>query len=364
MSRTIRVDLEGRPYDIAIGRHLPIHIPGKPRRSLFLVTDSHVDPAQGQAVADMLRAQGHSVVKALVPAGESSKCFDMANSLYAQAIDGGMDRTSIVVALGGGMVGDLAGFVAATLFRGIGLVQVPTTLLAMVDSSVGGKTAINLPHGKNLVGVFHQPMAVTADLDRLDSLPRREYVSGLAEVVKYGVIWDETLFLTLEENVDKLLAREPDILEAIVARCCEIKAEVVAKDERESGLRAILNFGHTMAHALEQTAGYGVWLHGEAVAAGMVFASILSAKRTGFSTDAVQRVRSLLDRFGLPTGAVIGSGPAAAWSTLRNAMESDKKSVAGIPRFVLARRIGSVELGCEVSEQELESVYEVWRCRQ
>lgn len=364
MSNVIRVDLEGRPYDIEIGRGVPLHIPGKGRPSLLLVTDTNVDATQGTAVADHFRSQGHTVVKAVVPAGETSKSLAFASTLYGQAIDGGLDRGSVVVALGGGMVGDLAGFVAATLFRGVGLVQIPTTLLAMVDSSVGGKTAVNVPQGKNLVGVFHQPMSVLADLDRLSTLPQREYVSGLAEVIKYGVIWDDALFVTLEQNVERLLKRDPDVLASVVARCCEIKAIVVAKDERESGLRAILNFGHTMAHALEQTAGYGVWLHGEAVASGMVFASILSSRLTGFGPDRVARVETLIRRCGLPVGATLGKCNVESWRVLRDAMESDKKSVARIPRFVLARTIGEVEVGHEVSEQDLELTYEVWRCRQ
>ena len=216
-----------------------------------------------------------------VPAGEKSKRVALVEQCYDRLAAHRLERKSFIVALGGGVVGDLAGFVAATYLRGIPFVQVPTTLLAQVDSSVGGKTGVNLKAGKNLVGAFYQPRLVLCDLDTLRTLPRREYVSGLAEVIKYGIIYDAILFAQLERNLPKLLERDPATLMAVVARCCEIKAEVVGQDETESGLRAILNFGHTIGHAVENSSGYGKFLHGEAISIGQIAAARLSQKILG-----------------------------------------------------------------------------------
>jgi 3-dehydroquinate synthase len=258
------------------------------------------------------------------------------------------------VALGGGVIGDLAGFVAATYLRGIRFIQVPTTLLAMVDSSVGGKTAINLKEGKNLVGAFHQPIEVCADLGTLQTLPEREYAAGLAEVVKYGVIWDATFFGRIESGAGAILKRDSALLEEVIARCCEIKAEIVRVDEMETGVRAILNFGHTLGHALEQTAGYGRWRHGEAVAIGMVYAAELSAMEKGFRRDDSLRIRQLLHSLGLPTGPE----KTVAWKDLRHAMTADKKSRDQAPRFVLAEKMGAAVYGCEVQESALEKAFD------
>jgi 3-dehydroquinate synthetase len=229
---------------------------------------------------------------------------------------------------------------------------VPTSLLAMVDSSVGGKTGINLPQGKNLVGAFHQPSLVLADINTLKTLPRREYVSGLSEVVKYGVIRDADFFQWLEKRCDAL--KEPGNVEVeeMVARCCAIKAEVVGLDERESGLRAILNFGHTMGHAIEKVGGYGAWLHGEAVAMGMVYALRLSQEVRGLAAAEADRVVALMKNLGLPVKM-----PKYDWTELRKAMAVDKKSTSSIPRFVLAERIGTVVVGCEISEEKLKAVW-------
>jgi 3-dehydroquinate synthase len=323
----------------------------------LLVSDSNVDPLHGAGCAGLLHARGLETVRAVVPAGEGSKSLEWAARLYEQALEAGLDRTAVVVALGGGMVGDLAGFVSATYLRGVRLVQVPTTLLAMVDSSVGGKTGVNLPQGKNLVGVFHQPIEVVADLDRLGTLPEREYLSGLAEVVKYGVIWDASFFGYLEAHADALVQREGAVLERVVARCCEIKAEVVAMDEREQGPRAILNFGHTLGHALEAVDGYGVWLHGEAVAVGMAYAGALSAATHGFACDEFARLTALLQRLGLP----VRPRPETAWAEVRRAMAADKKTVAARPRFVLARKLGAVVTRCELTEEQLAEAWNVGR---
>jgi 3-dehydroquinate synthase len=220
---------------------------------------------------------------------------------------------------------------------------------------VGGKTGVNLEQGKNLVGAFFQPLGVAADLASLSTLPEREFVSGLAEVVKYGVIWDAEFFARLESGAAKLLARDIDFLEEVVARCCEIKSEVVAVDEREGGVRAILNFGHTLGHAVEQVSGYSRWLHGEAVAAGMVYAAVLSSRERGFARDDCDRVIGLLGRLGLPGCAELLGG--VSWRDLRDAMSTDKKTRGAVPRLVLAERLGSVVYGCEVQETSLEEAF-------
>jgi 3-dehydroquinate synthase len=256
------------------------------------------------------------------------------------------DRRTLVAAVGGGVVGDLAGFVAATYSRGLPLLMVPTTLLAMVDSSVGGKVAVNHPRAKNLIGAFHQPIGVWIDTDTLASLPPRDYRSGLAEVVKYGVILDADLFVYLEQNAEAILRREPEVVRHIVARCCRLKADVVEQDEREeSGYRAVLNYGHTFAHAFEMAAGYGQWLHGEAVAAGMVCAGRLAQRRGLIPPEVTDRQLRLLARFGLPT-------KPEPWpiNALLAAMRSDKKAVAGQLRFVLPKRLGEVAVFSDVPE--------------
>jgi len=323
----------------------------------LVVSDSNVEPLHGDACRRRLGQIGIECVSAVVPAGEPSKSLDSARSLYAQAAGHGLERSDLVVALGGGMVGDLAGFVAGTYQRGVRFLQIPTTLLAMVDSSVGGKTAVNLEQGKNLVGCFHQPVEVDADLDLLATLPQREYVSGLAEVAKYGVIWDASLFALVEEQAEALGKRDPVLLEEVIARCCEIKAEVVAMDEREIGPRAILNFGHTLGHALEKVSGYGQWLHGEAVAIGMVFAARVSARTRGLAAADAARIVDVLRRLGLPVSP--GRGHEVPWDALWKAMLADKKTVRRKPRFVLADRLGSVLTGCEVAEEILGEVWNV-----
>ena len=360
MATSVQVKLGERAYSIAIGRALPSlgsleNAQGHHRA--MIVSDSTVDPLHGAECQRRLEAHGVECFRVVVPAGEATKSLQWVEFLYSKAAEAGLDRSALMVALGGGMVGDLAGFVAATYLRGVRFAQMPTTLLAMVDSSVGGKTGINLSQGKNLVGAFYQPMAVEADLDRLQTLPQREYVSGLAEVVKYGVIWDASLFHLLEKHTDELLAREPVFLEKVVARCCEIKAEVVAIDEREIGPRAILNFGHTLGHALEKADGYGQWLHGEAVSIGMCYAARLSVAVEGFSADEADRIKNLLRTFGLPVG--VPDNRLAAWPALRHAMGADKKTIRNRPRFVLAKKLGSVVIGCEPNDEKLEEIWNV-----
>jgi 3-dehydroquinate synthase len=255
--------------------------------------------------------------------------------------------------LGGGVVGDLAGFVAATYLRGIPFVQVPTTLLAQVDSSVGGKVGVNLKAGKNLVGAFHQPRLVLCDLDTLRTLPMREYRAGLAEVIKYGIIYDAELFERLEQDMEKLLRREPNVLAGVIARCCEIKAEVVVQDETESGLRAILNFGHTIGHGLEAISQYGKYLHGEAISIGQVAAAKLSREILGLPQTDVERIEKLFHRAGLPTNVTLNQGQR---KKLVGAMKLDKKVSAGEINFVLASRIGEVQFGQKVPMTSIDKI--------
>ncbi|MBU1909896.1 MAG: 3-dehydroquinate synthase [Verrucomicrobia bacterium] len=357
MAGKIKVDLGARSYEIRIGAGVLGQL-GTLCRDLDLgpvalvVSDEHVNPLYGPPVEAALHEAGFEVGRVAVPAGEASKSGKMLFRLYDEALDRGLDRRGFVVALGGGVVGDLAGFFAASFLRGIRYVQIPTSLLAMVDSSVGGKTGINLPRGKNLVGAFHQPVLVLADVAALRTLPAREYTAGLAEVVKYGIIRDAGFFEKLEQNADGLRAGEPALLESVIAHGCRIKAEVVRLDERERSLRAILNFGHTLGHAVEQVTGYGRYLHGEAISLGMAFAARLSARLTGFPPAEADRMIALLRALGLPV-----ERPDLDWSAVRQAMGVDKKTRDRALRFVLAERIGAVRVGCEVPEELLREVW-------
>src|SRR2546429_8943385 len=291
----IKVPLGVRSYTISIGNKLLSRL-GQECKRLYLgqhgavITARNVAARYGEVAVESLKACGFEPTLITVPAGETAKSLRMVASCYDQLAGHRLERKSFVVALGGGVVGDLAGFVAATYSRGIDFVQVPTTLLAQVDSSVGGKVGINLKAGKNLVGAFYQPRFVLCDLDTLETLPVREYRAGLAEIIKYGIIHDVELFRRLEQAMPKLLQREPDTLASVVARCCQIKAGVVGQDETESGLRAILNFGHTIGHALEAVSGYGKFLHGEAIAIGQLLAAKLSAELLGLPQRDVARI--------------------------------------------------------------------------
>ena len=273
-------------------------------------------------------------------AGEKSKSVDVANRLWQGALAAGVHRQTVVVAVGGGVVGDLAGFIAATFARGLDFVQIPTTLLSQVDSSVGGKVGINLPGAKNMVGAFWQPKFVLIDTDVLSTLPDREFRAGLAEVVKYGVILDQPFFEFLEKNVEPINAREPSVLAETIARCCQLKADVVEADEREtSGRRAMLNYGHTFGHAIEAITDYGEFLHGEAISIGMLCASRLAVSLSMIDDTVTQRQEKLLKRFGLPTEM-----PDLNHDALINAMQHDKKVEHGKLRFILPDRLGNVEL--------------------
>lgn len=289
---------------------------------------------------------------AIIPDGETSKNLRMAEKLYTRAIEAGLDRKSAVIALGGGVVGDLAGFVAATFMRGIDLVQIPTTLLAQVDSSVGGKTAVNHKLGKNLIGAFHQPRAVFIDLNFLKTLPEREIKSGLGEVVKYGVISDEKFFSYLEDNAEKIFERDLKILAQVVKRSCEIKAEVVAADEKESGLRRILNFGHTLAHAIEEQTHYKKYRHGEAVAIGMLAAARISLELGKTSAENVARLERLIKNFGMVTTCAGLDAEKLYDVTFR-----DKKTVGGVVNWVLMKNFGEVEISSDVPAPIVKKVF-------
>jgi len=325
---------------------------------VLIVTDTNVAPLYLQRVRNALERSGIVTATAKVPAGEGSKSLAQAYSLYSACVRAGLERSSAVVALGGGVIGDLAGFVAATYLRGIALIQVPTTLLAQVDSSVGGKTGVDLPEGKNLVGAFHQPSLVAADLDALSSLPRRELVAGLAEVVKYGVIRDAGFFRFLESHVEEMLNLEPSVMGLVVETSVRIKADVVAADERESGLRAILNLGHTVGHAIEAALGYGPLLHGEAVAIGMV-AAVRIAREVGVLQEAELETRllGLLSRLGLPVRLPPGLTPEA----LEPLMKRDKKVQDGRIRWVLPVRTGEVTISAEVPMEVVRRVLDEMR---
>jgi 3-dehydroquinate synthase len=350
---TVRVNLGDRSYDIAIVSDdragLGPFTRQRARGALaFVVGDENTRPHAEAAAAALTSAGFRSAVEVL-PAGEAQKALPVASRLYDRLADLNADRRTLVVAAGGGVVGDLAGFVAATFNRGLPLLMVPTTLLAMVDSSVGGKVGVNHPRAKNLIGAFHQPVGVWIDTATLAMLPEREYRSGLAEVVKYGVILDADFFAWLEANADAVLGRDPEAVRHVVARSCRLKADVVEKDEREeTGLRAVLNYGHTFAHAFETVGGYGAWLHGEAVSAGMVCASRLAERRGMVPAETTARQMRLLERFGLPTSP-------KRWPVehLLLAMRSDKKNVAGRLRLVLPRRLGEVALFDDVPEDDV-----------
>ena len=354
----VPVNLEDRSYQIHIGAGVlerlgDLCAGAGLKGKCLIITDENVGDLYAKPVLKSLETAGFSASVATLPAGEQIKCGDRVFELYSRCIEAGLDRKSFVVALGGGVIGDLAGYVAATYLRGIPFVQVPTSLLAMVDSSVGGKTGINLPEGKNLVGAFYQPELVLADLDTLQTLPPREYRAGLAEIVKYGIIYDTSFFGLLEANIAKLPeVGNVDLLAKVVSRCCEIKADVVAQDEREGGLRAILNFGHTVGHALEKVAGYGEYVHGEAVSIGSIFAARASVALTGLSQAECDRIEKIFADLGLPVNA-----PKYSWPDLRNAMSVDKKTVGGMPRFVLASSIGTVSIGNEIQEALMEQIW-------
>jgi len=341
---SLSVELGSRSYPIHIGAGLigrvELYRPYA-RGKVAIVTNSVVAPLYLEAVK---KATG-AATQIIVADGEQAKDWPTLNQVFDGLLKARIGRDGLIVALGGGVVGDLAGFAAATYQRGIDFVQVPTTLLAQVDSSVGGKTAINHAAGKNMIGAFHQPRAVIADVATLDTLPERELRAGIAEVIKHGFALDASFVDWLEKNIDLLLKRDAAALTHAVKKSCELKARVVAADEREAGERALLNFGHTFGHAIETGTGYGAWLHGEAVAAGMVMAAELSLLMGQLKKTEVSRVRELLKRAGLPV-----KGPALAPERMLELMAVDKKAAKGKARFVVLDSIGCASLRSGIDE--------------
>jgi 3-dehydroquinate synthase len=342
--RTVPVSTPGHSYNILIGQGLIGHAAcwqGLPSaRQAVIVSNPTVHTLHGAALDTALQPHFAHIGTVLLPDGEQHKNADSLNQIFDHLLGHGCDRQTVLFALGGGVVGDMTGFAAATYMRGVPYVQVPTTLLAQVDSSVGGKTAINHPLGKNMIGAFYQPVRVVCDLATLQTLPARELRAGLAEVIKYGPIADMQFLAWLDAQLPALLAGDAEALAHAVERSCQIKAAVVGQDERESGLRAILNFGHTFGHAIEAGLGYGQWLHGEAVACGMVLAADLSAELGMIDADAALHLRDLIHRAGLPVTA-----PPLPMDTWMRLMQVDKKAAGGDIRFVLLDGPGRATLG-------------------
>ena len=349
--QTLQVDVGHARYPITIGagllrdRELLAEIPGT---ALLIVTNTTVAHLH---LADLKsRLDGRAVGECILPDGEHYKTLQTAGRVFDSLVEHRLNRDGTVLALGGGVVGDIAGFAAACYQRGIGYVQIPTSLLAQVDSSVGGKTGVNHSGGKNLIGAFHQPLAVLADTDTLATLPDRELRAGIAEVIKYGCVWDAALLDWLDAHMDELLAREPGALRHAIARSCEIKATVVGRDEREQNVRAILNFGHTFGHAIEAATSYERYLHGEAVAIGMLMAADFSCRLGLIDGAAKRRVRNVVVRAGLPTEA-----PKIGLSRALALMHMDKKVLAGTIRVVVLEKLGRAIIVGEYPQHELEA---------
>jgi 3-dehydroquinate synthase len=360
MTRTLTVDLGERSYPIHIGRGLLAqpellapHIAGS---RVLVVTNETVGPLYLDRVLALLPRW--NPVSVVLPDGEEYKTLEVLNRIFTALLENRCDRKTTLIALGGGVVGDMTGFAAATYQRGVPFIQVPTTLLSQVDSSVGGKTGVNHPLGKNMIGAFHQPQCVIIDTDTLNTLPDNELSAGLAEVIKYGLIGDPEFFAWLEQNIDRLRARDPQALAWAIERSCGDKAKVVAADEREAGLRALLNLGHTFGHAIETGAGYGNWLHGEAVAAGMCMAADLSRRLGWLKPEEVARIERLMQRAGLPTRAPQSLGAAR----LRELMGVDKKVEAGKLRLVLPKGLGQSVITAEFPPALLAETLE--QCRE
>jgi 3-dehydroquinate synthase len=357
VAEEVPVELGERSYGILIGEDLLGRV-GERLRALglgeriCLVSTPPVFELYGAAVLESLEGAGFAVTVADVPDGEESKALGRLEELYDLALAAGLDRSSAFLALGGGVIGDLTGFAAATYMRGVDFVQVPTTLLSQVDSSVGGKVAVNHPRGKNMIGAFHQPRAVFIDTGTLATLSRRDYLAGIAEIIRYGAALDKDFFSWLEENMESLLAQDREVLGKAVATSCAIKAGIVAADERETkGLRSSLNYGHTFAHALETVTNYGVFRHGEAVAIGMVCAARLAARLGICPPEEARRQVALIRAAGLPM-TMKGYDPGRIIA----AMSLDKKAEGGKPKFVLTEKVGSVNIYNDISHDILEEV--------
>ena len=356
--RTLEVDLGERSYPIFIGDGLlgdsSLLGPFVRGRQIMVVSNETVAPLYMDRLLPALR--DFQVQQVILPDGEEYKNLQVLDRIYTALLEHRFDRTCTLLALGGGVVGDMTGFAAASYQRGVDFIQVPTTLLSQVDSSVGGKTGVNHPLGKNMIGAFHQPRAVIADTDTLDTLPERELSAGMAEVIKYGLINDPEFFVWLEGNIDGLMRREKDLMAEAIERSCADKAAIVAADEREAGQRALLNLGHTFGHAIETGMGYGEWLHGEAVGAGMAMAAEMSRQLGWLSGEERQRIDGLLRRAGLPTRPP----PSMTPQRFRELMAVDKKVLGGQLRLVLLKGIGGAVISDDFPPQVLQSTLETF----
>ena len=357
MMQTLQVALGDRSYPIHIGAGL-INQPALilqylKRKSVAIVTNTTVAPLYLEKLAKPLKDAGVSVIEIILVDGEAHKNTETLNLIYDALLKNRCERSTTLIALGGGVIGDLTGYAAATYLRGVPFIQVPTTLLSQVDSSVGGKTGINHPLGKNMIGAFYQPKLVLADIDTLQTLPKRELSAGVAEVIKYGLIRDADFFDWLETNIVKLMNLDEAVISYAIYRSCQNKAEVVAADEHEAGERALLNLGHTFGHAIENAMGYGVWLHGEAVAAGTMLAADLSQRMGWLSADEVKRMHALLSASSLPLRA-----PNLGAKKYLDLMQSDKKVENGKIRLVLQQGIGKAVITGDYDTDKLKQTLE------
>ena len=353
--QTLTVNLADRSYPIHIGRNLIANanliLPHLKRQHVAIVTNTTVAPLYLDKLSQTLQQAGVKVIPIILPDGETYKNTETLNKIYDVLLQNRCERSTTLIALGGGVIGDLTGYAAATYLRGVPFIQIPTTLLSQVDSSVGGKTGINHPLGKNMIGAFYQPQVVLADIDTLNTLPPREFSAGMAEVIKYGLIRDAAFFEWLEANIDALMALDEAAISEAIYRSCQNKAEVVARDEHESGERALLNLGHTFGHAIENAMGYGVWLHGEAVAAGTMLAADLSL-RMGWLTQAeVKRMHDLLTKARLPLDA-----PKLGVEKYLDLMQLDKKVSDGKIRLILQQGIGKSVITSDYDAEKLNAV--------
>ncbi len=350
--QTLNVELASRSYPIYIGRHLlsraELILPHLKRKQVAIVTNTTVAPLYLDKLSKTLAEAGVKITPIILPDGEAYKNSETLNKIYDALLENHCERSTTLIALGGGVIGDLTGYAAATFLRGVPFIQIPTTLLSQVDSSVGGKTGINHPLGKNMIGAFYQPQAVLADIDTLQTLPPREFSAGVAEVVKYGLIRDADFFDWLETNVEKLMGLDEAVLSYAIYRSCQNKAEVVARDEHENGERALLNLGHTFGHAIENAMGYGVWLHGEAVAAGMMMAADLSRRMGWLSHQEVERIHALLTKAKLPLDA-----PQLGVEKYLALMQLDKKVADGKIRLILQQGIGKSVITSDYDVEKL-----------
>ena len=351
--QTLKVELANRSYPIYIGRHLisnaNLILPHLKRNNVAIVTNTTVAPLYLEQVSQTLQSAGVTVLPIILPDGEAYKNTETLNKIYDVLLENRCERSTTLIALGGGVIGDLTGYAAATYLRGVPFIQMPTTLLSQVDSSVGGKTGINHPLGKNMIGAFYQPQLVLADIDTLQTLQAREFSAGVAEVIKYGLIRDADFFDWLEGNMPSLMQLDEQVLSEAIYRSCQNKADVVAKDEHEQGERALLNLGHTFGHAIENAMGYGVWLHGEAVAAGTMMAADLSQRMGWLAQNEFLRIKCILQAANLPINP-----PDLGIEKYLDLMQMDKKVADGKIRLVLQQGIGKSVITSDYDVEKLK----------